>query len=128
MDHESDDTNRDLSPRLPRPRRPPPRHVLRQAGGPEGRGSWSGVNKEQTEEVGKEGRQVGRKQEKKQCEIRKGRRRVELVLSSCSETKSEMYIYYSKQADDEGRGPGPSLLNRPCLRGNGDCCFLLSMV
>jgi hypothetical protein len=80
---EKDETNTDSSPltRLPRPRRPPPRHVLRQAGGPEGRGSWSDLEGETTEEEEEEESEADRREgktlkKKKQCgDIRNGRRR-----------------------------------------------------
>jgi hypothetical protein len=78
-------TNTDSSHyiRLPRPRRPPPRHVLRQAGGPEGRGSWSDLEGGKTAEEGEaeEESEVERRRSrqgtKKQCDggVGNGRRR-----------------------------------------------------
>ena len=82
--------------RLPRPRRPPPRHVLRQAGGPEGRGSWSdleGETTEEEEELEVEWRE--RQGMRKQCgDMRNGRRkRVELVLSSLQRIEEARCTY-----------------------------------
>jgi hypothetical protein len=93
-----DETNTDSSQliRLPRPRRPPPRHVLRQAGGPEGRGSWSDLEGEITEEEEEESEAERRERKKKQCDgdMRNGRRkRVELVLSSLQRIEEARCTY-----------------------------------
>ena len=83
--------------RLPRPRRPPPRHVLRQAGGPEGRSSWSDLEEETTEEEEEELEVERRERQemRKQCgDMRNGRRkRVELVLSSLQRIEEARCTY-----------------------------------
>jgi hypothetical protein len=102
--------------RLPRPRRPPPRHVLRQARGPEGRGSWSDLEVEQQpqmEEAARAGWEFGRRK-KVWCDIRKGwRREWGLYYRAAADRRARCtYTATPKHADDDGREGsilGPSL-------------------
>jgi hypothetical protein len=120
--------------RLPRPRRPPPRHVLRQARGPEGRGSWSDLEVEQqpqTEEAARAGWEFGRRK-KVWCDVRKGQRREWGLYYRAAANRRARCTYTATptQADDDGRGSAllapPFRESPPSLRGNGDWCFLLS--
>ena len=93
--------------RLPRPRRPPPRLVLRQAGGPEGRGSWSDLEVEQqpqTEEAARAGWEFGRRK-KVWCDLRKGWRRERGLYYRAAANRRARCTYTAtpKHADDDGR-------------------------